>query len=541
MTVEAETDVLIIGAGPAGLSLATELTMRGHRVRVVERGRDTGVQPRAKTTNVRSMTHMRRWGLAPIVRERSPLRPDFPRRISFQFSPFHPPIFDFDDACCSTPRRRDAFPEHAEFIPQYVIGRILGEHVAGHPLARIDFDSTFFGFEERSDGIHAEVKTPDGTRRISARYLVGADGARSTVRKGLGIAMTGRSDIAQLVTLILRIPGLNDDPDLHAALFHWIVNPEASSFLGPMDLDDLWFFGTSADHATDTHTLLERARRAIGRDAYEPEVITRDDWTVHSLIAERYRAGRTFLIGDACHLNSPFGGHGMNLGVADAVDLGWKLAARLDGWGTERLLDSYEVERRQAHEAVIKSATRNVATLSEHYADPALGCEGPEADAARARAAEAIEADKSPEFRSLGLVLGYRYEGSPALAAPDRPAPPLEVSTYRPCGLPGHLAPHAWIDGTTSLYDLFGPGFALLDFAAGDPAMGAVRGAAARYGVPITARVLDAPDLRAVYGARFALVRPDQHVAWSGDALPEPDRLVALMRGAAKTERAVPA
>lgn len=538
---EVDTDVVIVGAGPAGLALATELTMRGRTVTVLERGGDTGVQPRAKTTNVRSMTHMRRWGLAGTVRERSPLRPDFPRRVSFQLSPFSPPIFDFEDAFCASPRRREEFPEHAEFIPQYVIGRILGEHVGTHPRARIDFGATVTGFVEDGDRVRVDIDTAGGPRSVTARYVVGADGARSTIRKHLGIRMTGQSDIARLVTLILRIPGLVDDPDLHGALFHWILNPEATSFLGPMDVDDLWFFGTSADHDTDTEVLLAKARRAIGRDAFEPTVVTRDDWTVHSLIADSYRKGRAFLIGDACHLHSPFGGHGMNLGIADAVDLGWKLSARLDGWGTESLLDSYEIERRQAHQAVIESATINVATLSEHYANSALAQDGPAGDAARARAAEAIEIDKSPEFRSLGLVLGYRYSGSPALAPDDRPADPIEISHYRPCARPGHLAPHAWVNGATSLYDLFGPVFTFLDLGEGPSGLDEILDAARSQGIPLTVRAMESVKLDRLYGVRFALIRPDQHIAWSGDTLLSPDAYVSLMRGEAMALRTEPA
>lgn len=540
MTQTTNADVLIVGAGPAGLCLATELTMRGHLVEVVERNSDTGVQPRAKTTNVRSMTHMRRWGLATKVRDRSPLRPDFPRRVTFQFSPFDAPVFTFEDAFCSTPGQRDAFPEHAEFIPQYVIGRILGEHVAHHPLANIHFDSTLTSFENHVDHVSAEIETPEGSRTINAKYLVGADGARSTVRKTLGIKMSGKSDIAKLTTLILRIPGLNEDPDLHPALFHWIVNPDAPSFFGPMDVNDLWFFGTSSDHGTDTDELLALAHRTIGRDTHSVELVTRDDWTVHSLIADSYRKGHTFLIGDACHLHSPFGGHGMNLGIADAADLGWKLSAALDGWGGDGLLDSYAIERRQAHEAVIESATKNVATLSEHYANPALAESGPEGDAARARAAKAIEVDKSPEFRSLGLVLGYRYQGSPAIAVSDQLSPPIDVTNYVPCALPGHLAPHAWIDEATSLYDLFGQGYTLLDFTEDDDVRELVSVAKAA-GVPFKVQPLTSPRIAAIYGTRFALIRPDQHVAWCGNAIQDPSHLVDLMRGQVRVEQSATA
>lgn len=528
-----ETDVLIIGAGPSGLALATELTARGRRVHIVERNDRTGVQPRAKTTNVRTMTHMRRWGLAGEVRNRSPLAPSYPRRVLYQTGLFDPPIFSFDDAFCATPGQRDAFPEHAEFVPQYVIEGILAEHVAAQPLARLEFACELVEFEQAGSAhVSALVRRSDGTEgRIDARYIVGADGGRSTVRRQLSIGMTGTRDIASFVTLILRIPGLTDAPGLHHALFHWIVRRDASCIIGPLDQGDLWYFSRLADRGTETEDVLQIVRRAIGREV-EIEVVARDNWVTHSLLAERYRDGRAFLIGDACHLHSPFGGHGMNLGIGDAVDLGWKLAAIMDGWGTESLLDSYGIERGQAHRAVIDSSTRNATFLSEQFADPALSEDGPEGEVARARAADEIEALKAPEFRSLGLVLGYRYMDSPALA-PTEPAGPVEETRYTPCAMPGHVAPHAWGADGASLYDNLGKGFSLLVMAEGhNPAE--LRSAAARHGVPLDVLLLADPALRTLYGVDLALIRPDQHIAWAGNTLAAADKLVAIMRGEAK-------
>ena len=528
-----DTDVLIVGAGPAGLSLATELTMRGHRVRVIEKNDRTGIQPRAKTTNVRTMTQMRRWGLAEEVRRRSPLKPDFPRRVSFQLSPFHDPVHSFEDAFCATPRKRDEFPEHAEFIPQYVIEGILAEHVAAHPLARLEFGLKMSTFVQDAEGVTARVAARDGshTQEIRARFIVGADGGRSTVRDVLGIGMRGKRDIAHFVTLILRMPGLIGHPDLRQALFHWIIDPDATCLVGPME-GDLWFFGGVGTPDTRTEDLMELARRGLGRPV-DMTLETRDDWVVHSLIADCYLMGRAFLAGDACHLHSPFGGHGMNLGIGDAVDLGWKLSAAVAGWGSDGLLDSYEIERRQVHLAVIESATKNVASLAEDFADPALKVGGPAGDAARARVGALIEDLKAPEFRSLGLVLGYRYGGSPAIAPAADAEPPLLVSEYRPTARPGHLAPHAWI-GDRSLYDLFGPGFTLLclDGTAGTTELAR---AAADAGVPLRLVEPEGVALDRLYSARFCLIRPDQHVAWRGDAIGDTEELVRLMRG---TQRA---
>lgn len=530
-----DADVLIVGAGPVGLALATELTMRGHMVRVVEKNDRTGVQPRAKTTNIRTMTHMRRWGLAPQMRERSPLAPDFPRDVIFRTGLFDEPIYTFNDAFCATPQTYEAFPEHAEFIPQYVVEGILAEHVAAEPLAQLTFDRELIGFDQDDTGVNALLKHAGSGEESTfrARYLVGADGGRSFVRASLGIAMNGQRDIISSATLILRIPGLGDDPDLVKALFHWIVDEKAASIIGPMDRGDLWYWTKVAGPDVATEILLENARRAIGRD-YPLELITRDDWTVHSLIADRYREDRVFLAGDACHLHSPFGGHGMNQGISDAVDLGWKLSAALEGWGSDGLLDSYTIERQQAHHAIVDSATKNAASLSDQFADPDLATQGPAGEAARGKAAEAIERLKTPEFRSVGLVLGNYYAGSPAIADEPDPHAPIEVSHYVPSARAGHLAPHAWIDERTSVYDLFSTGFTLLRFGeAQQGAEASLLEAARGQGIPIEIVEPELPDLKQLYEANYAVVRPDQHVAWRGNVLPAPQTLLAVMTGRA--------
>ncbi len=530
-----DADVLIVGAGPVGLALATELTMRGRTVRVVEKNDRTGVQPRAKTTNIRTMTHMRRWGLAQQMRERSPLSPDFPRDVIFRTGLFDEPVYTFNDAFCATPQTYEAFPEHAEFIPQYVVEGILAEHVADEQLAELTFDRELIGFDQDDTGVNAlvrHVRTGEEST-FRARHLVGADGGRSFVRDSLGIGMNGQRDIVSSATLILRIPGLNDDPDLIKALFHWIVDEEAAGIIGPMDRGDLWYWTKVAGWDVATEVLLENARAAIGRD-YPLELITRDDWTVHSLIADHYREGRVFLAGDACHLHSPFGGHGMNQGIGDAVDLGWKLSAVLEGWGGDRLLDSYTIERQQAHRAIVDSATKNVASLSDQFTDPDLSADGPAREAARQRAAEAIERLKTPEFRSVGLVLGNYYAGSPAIADEQAPPQPIEVSHYVPSARPGHLAPHAWIDERTSLYDLFSIGFTLLRLGeAQQGAEASLLEAARADGISLQVVSPELPDLKQLYEANYAVVRPDQYIAWRGNALPVPETLLAVMTGRA--------
>lgn len=531
-----DCDVLIVGAGPVGLALATELASRGISVRVIEQNERVGVQPRAKTTNVRTMEHMRRWGLVGKMRGRSTMLPDQPRRVLFSTTLFGREVYSFENALCAAPIRDERYPEHAEFIPQYVVEGILLDHVTAHPLVTVSFRRRLEEFEQTGSNVTATVSDGEGSQveTIRARFLVGADGARSSVRKRLGIKMSGQSGLVSFVTLVLHLPGLRADPDLRPALFYWLLNPEAPSIMAPMGRDDTWFWSMALPEGASSEEtgLVERVRACIGRDV-AIEILARDDWTAHRLIADRYRDGVVFLAGDACHLHSPFGGHGMNLGIGDAVDLGWKLAAVLQGWADSALLDTYEIERRPVHEWVLETSTENLASLSDQFASPHLNNDGPEGDAARRAAAAAIEEAKTPEFHSLGLVIGYRYSGSPTIAKEGGPAPETSVTHYAPSAWPGARAPHCWLADGTSLFDHFGPGFTLLRTeGAGHASEGDLLRAAMGVRLPLTVVAPDDDRLRELYGARYALIRPDQHVSWRGDVIEDPDELIGLVRGA---------
>lgn len=536
-----EFDVVIVGAGPVGLALATELCMRGHTACVIEKNDRVGLQPRAKTTNVRTMTHMRRWGLAGEMRKRSPLTADFPRRVRFATALFGRELYSFENAFCAAPVRDDRFPEHAEFIPQYVVEGILLDHVKAEPNATVLLEHELDAFDDNGpDGVIATVTDlRDGSQKqISGRFLVGADGARSTVRRRLGIGMEGDHGLLSFITLILGIPGLNDDPALNPALFHWLVSPDAPCVMGPMDKGDRWYWAKTIPEGSEPGDgeMLDLVRKSMRKD-YKAEILARDYWTVHRLLAASYRRGNVLLAGDACHLHSPFGGHGMNLGVADAVDLGWKLSAVLEGWAGSELLDSYETERKPVHRQVLETSTENVASLSEYFLAPALDDDTAEGDAQRAGAAAAIEEIKEPEFRSLGIVIGYRYQSPHLLADTQGDAPQFSVTQYRPDSYPGCLAPHAWLSDGSSLYDHFGKGFTLLksDGGGDEAEERAFVAAAGEAGIPVDLAAPGDGQIEGLYSRRYTLIRPDQHVAWRGDRLPSFDEVFGpVVTGTAK-------
>jgi 2-polyprenyl-6-methoxyphenol hydroxylase-like FAD-dependent oxidoreductase len=348
-------EVLVVGGGPVGLGLAVELGLRGIRTLLIEQSDRAARQPRAKTTNVRSMETMRRWGVAQRIRDAAPLPPGYPTDVVFATRLFGHRLAKFHNAFFGTQHatqaaRDERFAERAQWIPQYKVEAALRARAAELPGVALRFGTRLDGIAQDADGVVAEVTEPaTGTRRtLRAAYAIGADGARSAMRQAIGARMEGRHAYAQHVNLVIRAPALREAMQREPAIMYWLVNPDAAGFCGPMEGDDLWFFMFAlapGEAVPDHDALRDRLDRAFGRRV-GAEILVVDPWSAHSLIADRYRAGRILLAGDACHLHPPFGGYGMNLGIGDAVDLGWKLAAVLRGWGGARLLDSYEAERR---------------------------------------------------------------------------------------------------------------------------------------------------------------------------------------------------
>lgn len=514
------SEVAIIGAGPSGLALAIELGSRGVDCIVFERNDRVGYAPRAKTTNVRTRTHLRRWGIAGKLAEAAPFGIDYPSNVHFVTRLGGKSLAIFENASNCAPFRHPDYPEHGQWIPQYKLEDILRAHAESLPSVTLAFSHNFESAEQDERGVSLHVTAAGSDRRIDAHYLVGADGARSRVREIVGAEMKGRYGLSRNYNIVFRAPGLASAHHHGPGSMYWQVNGESPGLVGPMDEDDVWFFMPTRvpeGFAPTSETAADMIRASIGIDI-GIEILSSDEWIASSLIADRYRDRRIFLVGDACHLHPPFGGYGMNMGVADGVDLGWKLAALSQGWGGEALLDSYEAERRKIHEEVLAEASKNHQVLANDLWNDSLDLDGPAGDAARAEAGELIRRAKRREFQTLGTVLGGRYAMSPIIAEEAAPGDDQasEPEHYRPTSLPGALAPHAWLNGS-SLYDHFGTGFALLcrPEAAGVDTAAAAREAEAS-GIPLRILKLDNPAALARYPAQLTLVRPDQYVAWRG-------------------------
>src|SRR3954454_16547704 len=477
-----ETDVLIAGAGPVGLALAIELGMRGVRCIVVEQHDRVGVAPRAKTTNVRTREHLRRWGIADKLAAASTLGVDYPANVIFATRLNGFEICRFENNSYSRPGKNPLYSEHGQWVPQYELEKVLKAHADSLPAVEIRFGARLQSLSQDEHGVTARI----GTETIECRYLVGADGSRSAVREQIGAKMSGVT-LGRHCNDIFRAPGIAKAHHLGPATMYLLVTRDAPALTGPMDRGDTWFFGASlpGDKKLEGEAAKALIRKATGVDL-PVEILSNDQWVAHRLIADRYRDGRVFLAGDACHLHPPFGGHGMNMGVSDAVGLGWKMAALLQGWGGPALLASYEGERRPVHEFVMDEAVTNHALLGNQ-----LWRDGIESDDAagvriRQEVGARIRAAKIREFKSLGVVLGYRYDGSSVIVGDGTCAPASDPLNYQPCARPGCLAPHAWLDDGASLYDKFGLGFTLLaDQASAAPELAQLRDMAETAGFPL--------------------------------------------------------
>jgi FAD binding domain len=336
--------------------------------------------------------------------------------------------------------------------------------------------------------------------------------------------MEGTHGLSRNYNIVFRAPGLANAHEHGPAVMYWQVNSDMPSLVGPMDRDDKWFFMPTAVpqgvrlNDQEAGTLI---RRTTGIDL-PYEVLSTDEWVASRFIADRYQRGRIFLAGDACHLHPPFGGYGMNMGIADGVDLGWKLGAVLEGWGGPALLGSYEMERRPLHQQVIEEAAANHGLLGNQLWREGLEGADSAGAALRREVGALISREKAREFHSLPVVLGYCLGLSEVIVAEGPPLTlPKGGGTYRPSARPGCLAPHVWVDADRALYDLFGPGFTLIS-TTGLPrqVLDCISADASENGIPL--RILELPDARygALYDAPLILVRPDQHVAWRGAIWP---------------------
>ncbi len=545
MTERVDIDVLIVGAGPVGLTLAIDLAWRGIAVTVVER-RAAGEPPEPKCNHVaaRTMEIFRRLGLSERVRN-SGLPADYPHDVSYRTSFTGQELTRIEIPC-----RRDRFtrkggpdcnwptPEPPHRINQIFLEPILFEHATAQKRIRI-FSRTAVE-EARVGDDFASVTLRDLdtklARTLRCRYLIGCDGARSVVRKAIGAEFVGDAIVQRVQSTYIRAPDLISRQNCAPAWGTGAINPRRSGMVYAIDGRERWLVHNymkpgegdfdSVDRDASIRTIL-----GVGAD-FRYEIISKEDWYGRRLIANRFRDRSAFIAGDAAHIWVPYAGYGMNAGIADATNLSWMVAAHLNGWAGASILDAYEAERLPITSQVSRFAMAHAESeIRRRGAVPeAIEDQSPQGEQLRFETGRLTYEINVQQYACAGLNFGTFYDRSPIIAYDGSQPPPYTMSNYTPSTVPGCRTPHLWLADGVSLYDAMGPEFTLLRFERGVDVTTIERAARLRK-VPL--KVLDvAPSAAAVDRSALILSRPDQHVAWRGERPPaDPLALIDHVRG----------
>jgi 2-polyprenyl-6-methoxyphenol hydroxylase-like FAD-dependent oxidoreductase len=528
-----------VGGGPIGLALAAELSTRGVPAVLIDERRDQHGDAQVGTAkmivvSMRTAEFCRRLGLSPALREWG-----FPLDHGMD-SIFVTSMQGWELGRVRTPTlAEEAFGEHSPErdrpCPQTWFDPILRNYVRRVGVVELRYDSRLSSFEQDEGGVTARiVDTTSGEEAtVRAKYLIGCDGYHSTVRSQLGIDVSGEPHLDTSMSVYVRIPELGRYHDKGDAYRYVGVSAAgtwaALTTIDGRDLYRLQLIGAN-DIDVHAHDLGAVLRRFLGPDV----PFTVEDvsvWERKMTVASRFSEGRVFLAGDSAHAHPPNGGLGMNTGIPDAWDLGWKLSAVLEGWGGPGLLEAYDVERRPACRRAAAQSLRNYHSLVGDTNQSAIEDPSAEGQGAREEMGRRLVEENEKVWNPVGIHLGYLYHPSPLVIDDGSPVPPDDPYGYAPSARPGARAPHIWLDAQHSILDVFGLGFTLLDFGAEDAHV--LAAAAHQRGVPVTVVPVDHAGAAALYERKLVLVRPDGHVAWRGDQSPsDPLDVIDAVRGA---------
>ncbi|MES2197288.1 MAG: FAD-dependent oxidoreductase [Pseudomonadota bacterium] len=548
MAEQLHADVVVVGAGPVGLTLAMDLAWRGVDVLVLE-SRAPGEPPSVKSNHVsaRSMEVFRRLGVAQKVRDAG-LPADYPNDVVYRTAFLGREITRIKIPCRAErytskdgPDTWWPTPEPPHRINQIYLEPVLSAHLSAMPGARILHGTSLVDFTQDPQGVTA-FATADGREiEISCKYLIGCDGGRSLVRKKIGATLSGDVALQHVQSSYIRAPkllGMLLQQGGTPAWASFALNARQSGNVYAIDGKQTWLVhvylkpGITDFEAVDRDAAI---RTVLGVDGdFEYELLSKEDWVGRRLIVDKVRDGKVFICGDASHLWVPYAGYGMNAGIADAANLAWLLAARLEGWGAEAILEAYAAERLPITDQVSHFAMdhAHAMTKARKSVSDLIDADGPEADAYRAAVGKATYDLNVQQYCCAGLNFGYFYQGSPIVAYDGETAPPYTMGEFTPSTVPGARLPHIWLTDGRSLYDAMGPYYTLLRLDP-DIDISGMTNAAAAAGVPLT--VLDVSGSEAAGSLSHALIlaRPDQHVAWRGNQSPtDPGRLMDIVRGA---------
>jgi 2-polyprenyl-6-methoxyphenol hydroxylase-like FAD-dependent oxidoreductase len=552
---------------------------------LVEKTDGAIIQPKMDGVNVRTMEFCRRWGLTDNIRHCGYPK-DYPQDMVFltSFDGYELGREEFATPSGGAEERRTSTSPEARFrCPQNMFDPILRDFAASQPGVRLAYESTLESFIDHESHVTARIMQKSGVVNVRAKYLVGCDGATSTVRQQMGIGMSGLGTLTYTTNVLFRCPGLSGHGNVRLGYRYIFVGTEGTwATVVAINGSDLWrlsIIGSKEKVERGEADARFAIDRILGANAPAYEVLSIVPWARRELVADAYRRGRIYLAGDAAHVTSPTGGFGMNMGIADAVDLSWKLDAALCGWSGEVLLDTYETERRPVALRAVREASGNLLRTLSPKSEARLLEPSYEGARLRYETGRRFAATMLREWYKLGIDLGYVYEGSPIVMSDSYESEfvaarghgekvqlvppqarledgseltttmlrewqrlsvhlalgddvgaswselsPQEVMLYTQTALPGGRAPHIWLADGRSTLDWFGRGFVLVDAGGAANTVKQLTDAIVSRGVPFTHQVANSKDQSAIafcYGAPLTLVRPDGHVAWRGSLLNE--------------------
>lgn len=521
--------VLIVGAGPVGLGLACDLALHGIRTVIVEERDGSSAVPKMTYLSARNMEFCRKWGIAESARDAI-----WPKD--------HPNDYVYVDTLNGSELARVPLPSVANraqlgytpegpvHCPQIYFDPILARRVLQLGLTRILYNVRFEQLSQDHDGVEATLSHPATGRRdrIRGSYLVGCDGAGSAVREALGIRLEGLGVVSESVNVFFRsveLAGLHDKG--WARIYRFIDGSGCWAELIPIDGRELWRLSVldASRQSPDGRQLVEKAAGA----SFAFDVLSVLKWQRRDFVAQRFQDGRVFLAGDSAHQCSSAGGFGMHTGLEEVANLGWKLAAAVQGWAGPHLLETYDIERRPVARRNVGLATR---VLQGLLAVPGIEAWRGARHGGRANGHQPIAI--APVSSMEHEKLQYGYEASPICVADGSPPQGAASDSFVQVCRAGTRAPHGWLDDGRSSLDLFRDEFVLLRFAPAREAAASLLQAASACRVPMREVPLAEGGVRALYRHELVLVRPDGHVAWCGSAasMPEPGLLVDRVRGA---------
>jgi 2-polyprenyl-6-methoxyphenol hydroxylase-like FAD-dependent oxidoreductase len=517
--------VLIIGGGPVGLALSIDLGWRGVECMMIERRDGSVGHPKMNQVGNRTQEFCRRWGLGQKVRELS-IPEDFPRNIHFLTT-----VTGYELGRYEFPARQDVVqpysPEFLQRCSQIWFDPLLRDFAGKMPNVTQMFNMHLDHFDQNDSGVTAYVTDKESgvEKKICAQYMVACDGAESKVREKLDVTMIGDHGMSFNINVFFKSTRHDVLFSKGRATMQWMFDKDGM-WADMVSINGKEFWRLSIMKLpVGTELTMEEAgdyiRKAVGQD-FEFEILSVLPWMRKRVVADKFSVGRVYLAGDSVHQMSPTGGFGMNTGIGEAVDLGWKLSAVLAGWGGEKLLASYDSERRPVAQMITDEGARNYTQFAKLPKGPEIDHDTAEGVAFRQEFTQILYGLRMErEYDTNGIVLGYRYEGSPIIVADGTPEPEFDPMLYTETSRPGHRAPHAWLDENeeVSTLDLFGAGFTLLCFDSTVPIDGLVDAAAERS-VPLVVEYIEQIHISKIYLRKLVLVRPDGHVAWRDDFCP---------------------